>query len=53
MMEVLSNEFIKFCYEGFRDNDEKFPDYWTLDDYEKNTEECNRILEKADEKRKI
>ena len=39
-------EFIKFCFEGFKKNDEKFPNSWTLDDYEKYAEECNRILEK-------
>ena len=57
MMEVLTDEFIKFCYKGFRDNDEKFPDNWTLDDYKKYTEECNRILEnermKENEEREI
>lgn len=45
-MEQMSDEFIKLCYEGFKENDEKFPEDWTLDDYEKYTEECNRILEK-------
>lgn len=53
MMEILTDEFIKLCYEGFKENDEKFPDDWTLDDYEKYTEECNRILEKENEERKI
>lgn len=30
MMEVLTDEFIKLCYEGFKENDEKFPEDWTL-----------------------
>ena len=42
----MNEDFIKLCYEGFKKNDEKFPDEWTLEDYKKYTEECNRILEK-------
>lgn len=41
----MDEEFVKLCYESFKENDKKFPD-WTLDDYEKYAEECNRILEK-------
>ena len=51
MMEVLTDEFIKLCFEGFKENDEKFPEDWTLEDYKKYTEECNRDLE--NEERKI
>ena len=42
----MTDEFIKLCYEGFKKNDEKFPENWTFDDYKKYIEECNRILEK-------
>lgn len=45
----MDNEFIKLCYEEFKKNDEKFPNSWTFDDYEKYTEECNRILENENE----
>lgn len=45
---MTDEKFIKLCFEGFKKNDEKFPDNWTLDDYEKYAEECNRILEKYD-----
>lgn len=34
---------------GFKKNDEKFPENWTLNDYEKYVEECDRILEKCEE----
>lgn len=47
----MTDEFIKLCYEEFKKNDEKFPDDWTLDDYEKYTEECNRILEEENEEK--
>ena len=30
---------------GFKKNDEKFPNSWRLEDYEKYADECNRILE--------
>ena len=42
----MNEDFIKLCYEGFKKNDEKFPEDWTLEDYKKYTEECNRVLEK-------
>ena len=44
----MTETFIKICYSEFKKNDTKFPDDWTLDDYKKYTEECNRILEKYD-----
>ena len=46
MLKMNEYEFIKLCFSEFKKNDEKFPDNWTLADYEKYTEECNRILEK-------
>ena len=50
----MTDEFIKFCFEGFKKNDEKFPDDWTLEDYKKYIEECNRILENEEnEEREI
>ena len=52
-MLKMNKNFIKLCYKEFKKNDEKFPDDWTFEDYKKYTEECNRILEKEDEKRKI
>ena len=42
----MNEYFIKLCYEGFKKNDAKFPDNWTLKDYKKYTEECDRILER-------
>ena len=48
MLKMNEDEFIKFCFEGFK-NDKKFPNSWTLDDYKKDAEECDRILEKAKE----
>lgn len=45
----MNEDFIKLCYTEFKKNDEKFPNSWTLDDYEKYAEECNRILEKYEE----
>ena len=54
MMEVLTDEeFIKLCYEEFKKNDKKFPKDWTLDDYKKYKEECDIILEKYNEEKKI
>ena len=41
---MTDENFIKLCYEEFKKNDEKFPE-WTFEDYKKYTEECNRILE--------
>ena len=60
-MLKMNNEFIKLCYEKFKKNDEKFPENWTLDDYEKYIDECNIMLERfyynkkyeENEKRKI
>lgn len=53
-MLKMTEDFIKLCYEEFKKNDEKFPNEWTFEDYKKYIEECNRILEKAEnEKRKI
>ena len=49
----MTEDFIKLCYEGFKENDEKFPDDWTLDDYKQYAEECNRILEKENEETSI
>ena len=43
----MNEDFIKLCYEEFKKNDEKFPEYWTFEDYKKYTEYCNRSLEKA------
>ena len=45
----MNEDFIKLCYEELKKNDEKFPKEWTLDDYEKYAEECDRILEKYEE----
>ena len=45
----MNEYFLKFCFEGFKKNDEKFPEDWTLEDYKKYIEECNRILEKYEE----
>ena len=42
----MNEDFIKLCYEGFKKNDEKFPNGCTFEDYKKYIEECNRILEK-------
>ena len=42
----MNRGFLKFCYEGFKKNDKKFPNEWTLEDYKKYTEECDRILER-------
>ena len=53
MMEVLTDEFIKLCYEEFKKNDEKFPKEWTLDDYKKYVEDCNIILEQENEEKQI
>ena len=39
----MDDEFLKLCYEGFKKNDEKFPN-WTLEYYKKYMEECDRIL---------
>ena len=50
---MTDEEFIKLCYEGFKKNDEKFPNSWTLDDYKKYKEECDIILEKYNEEKKI
>ena len=50
-LKKINSDFLKFCYEGFKKNDPKFPKEWTLDDYEKYTEECNRILEKENEEK--
>ena len=49
----MNEDFIKLCYEGFKNNDEKFPKEWTFEDYKKYTEECNRILEKENEETSI
>ena len=50
----MDRDFLKFCYEWFKNNDEKFPKEWTFDDYKKYTEECNIIiLEKENEEREI
>ena len=46
----MNEDFIKLCYEGFK-NDEKFPHEWTLNDYKKYAEECDRILEKENEEK--
>ena len=48
-MLKMNEDFIKLCYEELKKNDEKFPKEWTLDDYEKYAEECDRILEKYEE----
>ena len=48
----MNEDFIKLCYEGFKKNDEKFPN-WTLEYYKKYMEECDRILEKEKENEKI
>ena len=42
----MNKDFVKLCYTGFKKNDPKFPNSWTLEDYKKYTEECNRVLEK-------
>ena len=47
-MLKMDKDFVKLCYEGFKKNDKKFPNSWTLDDYKKYAEECNRILEKME-----
>ena len=47
----MDYDFIKMCFEGFKKNDEKFPQDWTLEDYKKYTEECNIILEKENEEK--
>ena len=56
-LKKMNKKFIKFCFDGFKKNDEKFPEDWSLDDYKKYTEECNRILEnermKENEEREI
>ena len=52
-MLKMNEDFIKLCYEGFKKNDEKFPDDWTFEDYKKYTEECNKILEKENEETSI
>ena len=52
-MLKMNKNFIKLCYKEFKKNDEKFPDEWTFEDYKKYAEECTKILEKEDEKRKI
>ena len=44
-LKKINRDFIKLCYTGFKKNDEKFPKEWTLEDYKKYTEECNRVLE--------
>ena len=49
----MNEDFIKLCYEEFKKNDKKFPKELTFEDYKKYTEECNRILEKENEERKI
>ena len=48
----MNEDFIKLCYEGFKKNDEKFPEDWTLEDYKKYTEECDIILEKKQNEEK-
>ena len=57
MLKKMNKKFIKICFDGFKKNDEKFPEDWSLDDYKKYTEECNRILEnermKENEEREI
>ena len=40
----MTDDFIKLCYTEFKKNDTKFPKEWTLNDYKKYTEECDRIL---------
>ena len=45
-LKKMNDAFVKFCYKGFKKNDAKFPDNWTLKDYKKYTEECDRILER-------
>ena len=52
-MLKMNEDFIKLCYEEFKKNDEKFPDDWTFEDYKKYIEECNKILDKENEERKI
>ena len=47
----MNEDFIKLCYEGFKKNDEKFPQDWRLKDYKAYAEECNRILEKENEEK--
>lgn len=42
----MNEDFVKLCYEEFKKNDPKFPKDWTLEDYKKYVEECDRILEK-------
>ena len=48
-MLKMNEDFVKLCYESFKENDKKFPSGWTLDDYKKYADECNRILEKEKE----
>lgn len=48
----MNEDFLKFCYEGFKKNDPKFPNEWTWEDYKKYTEECNIILEKEENEEK-
>lgn len=52
-MLKMNEDFIKLCYEEFKKNDKKFPKEWTFEDYKKYAEECNKILEKENEERKI
>lgn len=47
----MNKDFVKLCYEKFKKNDEKFPQDWTLKDYKKYIEECDRILENEDEEK--
>ena len=51
LKKINGDAFIKLCYAGFKKNDKKFPNSWTLEDYKKYAEECNRILAKENEEK--
>ena len=48
----MNKDFVKLCYTEFKKNDEKFPEYWTFEDYKKYTEECDRILKEKENEEK-